>query len=86
MATDSNGRSESALQDRDLAWGRSAIAFIRARGLGLEFDDWCGGWSCPVDTAPATEVGRLVTRILEIAPSAGLFAEITLKPKTGEIV
>lgn len=65
---------------RDLAWGRNAIKFIRERGLAMEFDDWCGGWPCPTDTAPATEIGRLVARILEIAPSAGLFAEITIKP------
>ena len=68
-------------QARDLAWGRNAIKFIRERGLSMEFDDWCGGWPCPVDTAPATEIGRLVSRILEIAPSAGLFAEIAIKPK-----
>ena len=46
-----------------------------------DFNDWCGGWPCPVDTTPATEIGRLVSRILELAPSAGLYAEITLKPK-----
>lgn len=67
---------------RDLAWGRNAVKFIRERGLAMEFDDWCGGWPCPVDTAPATEVGRLVSRLLEIAPSAGLFAEISFKPAT----
>lgn len=71
---------ETDIQARDLAWGRNAIAFIRERDLDGAFNDWCGGWPCPVDTAPATEIGRLVARILEIAPSAGLFAEISIKP------
>ena len=39
------------VQARDLAWGRNAITFIRERGLEGEFNDWCGGWKCPVDTA-----------------------------------
>lgn len=26
---------------------RNAIAFIRARGLEIEFRDWCGGWPVP---------------------------------------
>lgn len=65
---------------RDLAWGRNAIAFIRDKGMDQEFNDWCGGWPCPVDTAPAVEIGRLVSRILEIAPEAGLFAEIRILP------
>lgn len=69
------------IQARDLAWGRNAIRFIHSRDLDQDFNDWCGGWPCPVDTAPATEIGRLVTRILELAPDAGLFAEITIRPK-----
>jgi hypothetical protein len=36
---------------RDLAWGRNAVAFIRERGLETEFNDWCGGWPCPVERA-----------------------------------
>ncbi len=80
MPTDTDTRPESALQERDLAWGRNAIAFIRARDLGTEFNDWCGGWPCPVDTAPATEIGRMITRILQIAPDARLYVEIAVKP------
>lgn len=33
------------------AWARSAIGFIRERGLEREFQDWCGGWPCPVASA-----------------------------------
>lgn len=29
---------------------------------------------------PAEEIGRLVNRILDLAPAAGLFAEIAIKP------
>lgn len=79
-----SGDKLTVTQERDLAWGRNAIAFIRERDLGVEFDDWCGGWPCPVDTAPATEIGRMVTRILEIAPIAGLFVEVSITPKSGE--
>lgn len=71
-------------QSRDLAWGRNAIAFIRDKGMDQEFNDWCGSWPCPVDTAPEVEIGRLVSRILEIAPEAGLFAEIRIPPPPTE--
>lgn len=30
------------------AWSRSMIGFIRERGLEREFQDWCGGFPCPV--------------------------------------
>lgn len=30
------------------AWGVNAIRFIGERGLTSEFNDWCGGWKCPV--------------------------------------
>lgn len=81
MAADSITRLDSAVQERDLAWGRNAISFLRGRGLETEFNDWCGGWPCPVDTSGAVEIGRLASRMLEIAPDAGLCVEINIRPK-----
>lgn len=30
------------------AWARGMISFIRHKRLELEFQDYCGGWPCPV--------------------------------------
>ena len=30
------------------AWARNAVAFIPEKGLEREFQEWCGGWPCPV--------------------------------------
>lgn len=30
------------------AWAKTAVQFIRSKGLETEFTDWCGGWPCPV--------------------------------------
>lgn len=39
------------MKDRKInfeAWSKTAVQFIRSRGLETEFTDWCGGWPCPV--------------------------------------
>lgn len=33
------------------AWARNAVTFIRAQGLEKQFQEWCGGWPCPIETA-----------------------------------
>lgn len=38
-------RSETIVYE---AWARNAVAFIRSKGLEVEFSDWCGGWPVPV--------------------------------------
>lgn len=37
------------------AWATNAVAFIRKRGLELEFTDWCGGWACPIPEKQQTQ-------------------------------
>lgn len=31
------------------AWERSALSFIKSKGLEGEFQDYCGGWPTPID-------------------------------------
>lgn len=38
------------------AWARNAVAFIRERGLELEFIDWCGGWKPPFSTETSFDI------------------------------
>lgn len=33
------------------AWSRSMLGFIRAKGLEVELQDWCGGFPCPITPA-----------------------------------
>lgn len=58
------------------AWARSAVGFIRERGLEREFQDWCGGWPCPVSSAashplPADVIALVIAgrRISEVMQS-----------------
>jgi hypothetical protein len=42
------------------AWAKNAITYIRQKGLEHDFQEWSGGWSCPVQSdrmsAAATEL------------------------------
>ncbi|WP_375285061.1 hypothetical protein [Sphingobium yanoikuyae] len=49
------------------AWARSAIGFIRERGLEREFQDWCGGWPCPVASAAGQPLPADVVELITAA-------------------
>ncbi len=40
-------------------WARTAVRFIRERGLENEFTHWCGGWPCPIKTPPRYTTGTV---------------------------
>jgi hypothetical protein len=49
------------------AWERNALAFIKTRGLEIEFSDWCGGWPMPQWTSLADEVVHLARELVSPA-------------------
>jgi len=48
------------------AWGVNAIKFIAERDLTTQFNDWCGGWKCPVTPEQIASAHSLKTALLEL--------------------
>lgn len=58
------------------AWGVNAIRFIDERGLTTEFNDWCGGWKCPVSPEQIAAAPELLEALKDVRDDLLMRAEL----------
>ncbi len=66
------------------AWGANAIAFIAERGLTSEFNDWCGGWPCPVSPQAVSAAPDLLEELHQQADGTSTIISL-LRGQTGPV-